>query len=222
MRIWKIAVTLTGIFFTFFAATVQATLIVENPDRTGMTRIEPTDDPLESFTTSDGVTIVFDDGTSDSGLVPMESPDWWDPSPDGAESTIVYTTGYPASNTITLDFSGTDVFAFALNIGANFGAMANVVATFSDGSVATSNPEWFPIGPGNSPGYGVFGDSGSCQSITQIQVDPHIMTWGIGNMAYSAGECTSVPEPGSLSLLGFGLLGLGLVVYRRNRLSPTA
>lgn len=218
-RVMTVAASILGaVALALLAAPASATLVMVNPDRTDMVAFEPSVDPLESFTVA-GATLTFSDGTSAPGLDVLDSPDWWNPVPVGPTSGSVYTTNYPASGLITIDFAGAEVFAFALNIGANFSAHANIVATFSDGSTATSNPEWFPIGPGVSPSYGVFGDASSCASITRIQVDPASLIWGIGNMAISTGSCgaVSVPEPGTLGLLGAGLLGLGLMHRRGSR-----
>ena len=54
----------------------------------------------------------------------------------------------------------------------------------------------------------------SCARITRIEVDP-TFEWGVGNFGIAEGggggsSCVGVPEPGPVSLMGLGLLMLGL------------
>lgn len=71
-----------------------------------------------------------------------------------------------------------------------------------------------PFGAEATPGFGIY-TTDSCSSITRVIIEPTFW-WGFGNLADNQAPCTTVPEPGTLTLLGLGLLGLALT----RRLQP--
>ncbi len=100
-----------------------------------------------------------------------------------------------------------DTRAFSLHVGAVSGRgwidgidhNGNAVRQHFGGSSG------IPFGWNKTPGFGVHvGDS--CATISRIVIEP--WRWGTGNFAINRGECGQVMEPGSLALLGVGLLGL--------------
>jgi len=106
--------------------------------------------------------------------------------------------------------------AFSFNVGASLNSSSNNAWLKADGYSQTSGDsgnlqrEYFNVSKTNTPGFGIYADNsnGSCGVISSIIVDPEF--WGIGNFSINQSECvTDVPEPGSLALLGLGLLGLG-------------
>lgn len=211
------------------AGTASATIISSSsfgtiqtdPDRTGMASVQPTDNPLLQYVheAPDGI-IHFNDVAGD-GLTMRNpdgtSPSWWN------SVGPVFTTG---SNTITISFEGMNVFGFAFNLGANMPATAWIRAFFEDdtgaaGSLYAGNLAVGGGSPARTPGFGVFAAGGSsCARITSIVIDPEPFEWGVGNMAIDSGSCgsVSVPEPGSLALLGAGLLGLSMLRRKRGEL----
>ena len=109
--------------------------------------------------------------------------------------------------------------AFSFNVGANLNSTGNNAWIKAKGYSQTHGDpgnlqrEYFNVSKTNTPGFGVYADNsnGNCGVITSIIVDPEY--WGLGNFSISQSECvtttTEVSEPGSLALLGLGLLGLG-------------
>ncbi len=128
------------------------------------------------------------------------------------------------TNTITLDFQNMNIVGFSFSISAiSSGYRAWVGATAVDNhggplaSIARTN--WFGgLANEGAKRIGVYVADGSkaCSSISQVVVDP-ISTWGIGDMTfYTNPDCaTSVPEPGTLALLGLGLFGIGAMRRRQ-------
>jgi len=126
------------------------------------------------------------------------NPDWWEYDDHGS----VYMTSV---HWIEL-LMPANTRAFSFYVGASFNGYGWIEG-YDDQGYSTWEP--FNVSAGNSPGFGVYSGAGSCSSITKIIVEPYQL-WGVGNFGINQDTCTTVPEPGSLSLLGLGLLLFGI------------
>ena len=95
-------------------------------------------------------------------------------------------------------------------------------ADLSDGSFDSNQGSGFTVSNSGIERFGMYvmGSNDACTSMTRIIIDPtsSIPNWGVGGLTfYENPDCTSVPEPGSLSLLGAGLIGFGLLWRFRKR-----
>ena len=228
------------------AAQASLISIVENPAPASLTAIQPTDVDLtdgylkQYHVGSSGYISFSDTYVPDNGLVPvtesLTTPDWFAPTVlDGRSATElpVFTTGPNGSSTLVIDFSSLhlDVFSFTFSLGANRDAGGWFEVHYTGGRTgldAVARESAISIGPNITAGYvtrdfGVYGDSASCTVINKIVVDPppdyapDAFYWGVGNMALGAGACATVPEPGTLTLLGIGLAAL---LVKRRRQEP--
>ncbi len=149
-----------------------------------------------------------EDPLSDSG-----NPSWW------AGVGSVFTT---ETNTMVVTFDDLFVTAFTVRIGANTNAQAWIRAYYTDSGGQGQelySGTFTGIKHGVSPMYGVLlKDTGNCAKLTSVVIDPDFV-WGIGDMSVATNDAcaVSVPEPGSLGLLGAGLLALGFVWHTRRQ-----
>lgn len=177
--------------------------------------VAPSGDILEFFNSSGGAANLMV-STANDPIAPLYTSGWWnnaETNPDGSSRDYnVFLTSSLHLVTIMLP---TNTRAFSFNVGANMNAggwLAATESTTGSNEILRTN---FSAGPGNTPGYGIYADRGSCSSITSVTIDPTFL-WGFGNFSINQSECsTSVPESNSLYLLLFGLLGL-LFTARRN------
>ncbi len=159
-----------------------------------------------SFTTSTGNTIDFDQEVS------VISPNWVRDPYTGA--TIF---GVHSNKIVLTPHKPLGAISFVISSKwHNAGAWVAADWVNSSGSGSLRNPSsgYFPVHQGTRRGVGVgiYARPGTC--LTGVTIEPP--KWGFGSIR-TADCVTSVPEPGSLSLLGLGLLSLGFAQYARRR-----
>jgi hypothetical protein len=216
-RIENLTALCVACVFALVGVEASATLVItDNHDVTpaGYTEINPPgNQPLSDYA-FEGGNINFVDGKGEA-LDPTDGDDWWEFSDETPDKPI-FTTGLPSnSSSIWIDFQDVDVYGFSFHIGANRSAYGWFTVTYElpDGTTGSKTETGISIGPGNSPGFSVYSSGGHCARITGVHVDPDPFIWGIGRMAADTQgqNCVQVPEPSSITLLGFGILALGLM-----------
>lgn len=143
-----------------------------------------------------GGTLDFTDMNGDPLGMRAYDPDWWQ-----YDHGNVYVT---STNWIELLLPA-ETRAFSFWVGAAFTGRAWIQAF--DGTDYSTERVYFGVGDGNTSGYGVY-TADACSSITRIIIEP--TDWGTGNFSINQGGCTDVPAPGTLGILGLGLLGIAL------------
>lgn len=169
---------------------------------------DPDGTETNSFTTESGNTFHMDD------TVEVMTGEWWVEDPtDGA--TIF---GVPGNEITLTPENPIGAISFVIS-SAWQNAGAWVSAEWVDASGARGslrNPEYGYFDVNNDTGgfagvgVGIWAESGAC--ITSVTIEPP--KWGFGSIR-TADCVVSVPEPGTLGLLGMGLFGIGLAARRR-------
>ena len=128
----------------------------------------------------------------------VATPSWWQHGTDPVYTTNVYWVEIilPANTQ-----------AFSFYVGTKWANAGGWWQAF-DGDGNHTEKLGFSVSNDNTPGFGVW-NTDSYGTISRIIVEPY--NWGVGDFSISQGNYTSVPEPGTMSLLGIGLLGMGLI-----------
>jgi hypothetical protein len=143
----------------------------------------------------------------------------------GAQSNSPYIAIY-GGGTATLSL-GTAANAFGLTWGSvdtyntiTFKNGNSVVATFtgSDVVAASSDLTDFTILPGNGAGGNwLYGGTVYAQIDTAAYFNTVVLSSSSNSFEFSNGNVSPVPLPGGLSLFGAGLVGVGLIAWKRKK-----
>jgi len=126
---------------------------------------------------------------------------------------------WAAGGTFTISLAGTGVIfsgTFSGPVTWTLESAANCTSCQYQLSGALSGT-FYPTGQGNGPGFPILSGNTAQLELTTKNSGLYNGTNSIVDMSGSTGLVTPIPEPGSLALMGSGLLGMGFVIRRKIR-----
>lgn len=137
--------------------------------------------------------MIESDRTGEFGRQTIDSTDFWLDSNDARE--VVWTLGAPLSGSF-------NAFGFELSDASD--VSANLTLTFSDGTYSDWSLITYPEANGNLKYVTVTSDKNILGGTLTFSNSTGNDGWGLDNVTVG-----KLPEPGTLLLMGLGLLGLG-------------
>jgi hypothetical protein len=200
-NLYKLAAAMALAVVFAFGGVAEAITVVDlgtgaPPGTLGPFVVEPAgDDAGPLFVDVSSVSTPLGDITFDIGLNHREIGSGWATWSHGYTGDVYYSNG-SLSVVLTLP-AGMQAFYFYAE--PNPFSVFSITATANDGSGLSKDVD----GLGGAAGYGFYDASGIASITVSSSID-----FAIGEFGF--GSATSVPEPGTVLLLGLGLAAVGL------------